>query len=158
MASRSVSLSYTPYIHHLTKNVSLLWSYFLFPLIMDCPAPSPKSFGGNPIDRIFSSSKTFLWQKNHPLQIEVFIFFEASVKAVFIAIVVFLSSGFIYAFIMLILIYWWLLKLIFSMTKALNGQTFKNPVSIIPCFPLYYLPFSSQTLCISSDPTLNEIA
>ena len=89
MASRSISLTYTPYIHHLIENVSLLWSCFLFPLIMDCPAPSPKSFGGKPVDRILSSSKKILQQKNHPLEIEIFIFFAASVKAVFIAIVVF---------------------------------------------------------------------
>ena len=93
--------------------------------------PFPQTFGGNPIDggMIPHSCKKFLISRtgkipltkqkfscSHPIQ--------ASFKAVFISVIwFFLTAGFIFTYIMLILINWWLLNLIFSMTKALNGQS-----------------------------------
>ena len=79
-----------------------------------------------------------------------------------------------YTYMILSLINQWLLNLIFGMTKALNVQnsskqhfqppplstfqcSLERPASVIAWFPLYSLPFSFQTLEISSDATPVEI-
>ena len=50
----------------------------------------------------------------------------------------FLTSGFMYKYIILILINWWLMNLIFSMTKAMNGQNSSkqnfHPLSTFQCY------------------------
>ena len=93
---------------------------------MNCLAPSPKPLE----ETLYMSPESCLaikkmvifyakkiphtkWQFscNHPIQ--------TSFKAVFIAVM--LTSGFMYTYIMLILVNRWLLKLICSLTKALNG-------------------------------------
>ena len=112
-----------------------------------CPFFDCKPFGqniGKNFNRIPPSSEKILISRtrkvslikqqfscNHPIQ--------ASFIAVAIAVVsFFLTSGFIYRDFMLILISQWLLDLIFSMTKALNGQN-SSKQNFQPSFP----PFSA---------------
>ena len=75
-------------------------------------------------------------------------------------IIFFLTSGFMYTYVMPILINQCLLNVVFSMAKALNGQSSPSKISILPnlqcylenpaspnaCFPLFHTPFFISNL------------
>ena len=134
------------------------------PPCMDCPTPSPKPFvwgkscrqGENSAQK--RKNAHFPHQKNPPHQTAIKSFIYSCSHCCCIMV---LTSGFMYRYIMIILICRLLLNLICTMIKTLNGRNsstkisnpflhlsmlLENTVSIIDCFPFYSFPFSFQTL------------
>ena len=140
-----ISLNYTPCIPHHTKTVScyfiLLFAHSPSPQVRTALALSPNlTFGGNPVyweknPFLQQKNDNFPHQKNPPHQTAIFnkSFIYSYSHCCFI---IFLTPGSMYKYVMLLLICRWLLNLICSMKKALNGQnSFKqNPQPPSPAF------------------------
>ena len=136
MASRIISLIYAPCVPHHTKNVPPFP-----PACCSCniwtalPLPSNLLFGRNLLHGGENPAKQqksthFSNQKNLPHQTAIFntsFIYNCS----HCCCITFFASGFIYRYIMLILISSWLMNLKCCMIKALNGpNSFKqNPQS-----------------------------
>ena len=123
LSSRIISLNHTPCISHLTKNMSPSFILLVAPTMYGLPCPfsqptiweKPCRWGKNPVQQ--QKNAHFPHQKNPPHQYEL-----QFIAVVIAAVLFFLTSSFMYRYIMLILISWGLLNLICSMTKALNDQ------------------------------------
>ena len=163
MSSRIISLNYAPCIPILPKMFHLLSSCLFSLPCMDCPTLSPKSsvwekpcrWGKNPAQQQKRNAH-FSHQKNPPHQIAIFM---KSPNTSFIyscshcCCIIFLTSGFMYRYIMLILISWglsaawqkhWMVKIPPSKIPnlLLTFQWYlENPALIIACFPSLLLPF-----------------
>ena len=136
MASRIISLIYAPCVPHHTKNVPpfppACCSYNIWTAL---PLPSNLLFGRNLLHggenpAMQQKSTHFSNQKNLPHQTAIFntsFIYNCS----HCCCIIFFTSGFVYRYIMLILISPWLMNLRCSMIKALNGpNSFKqNPQS-----------------------------
>ena len=134
--SRFVSLNYTP-LYPPSKNVHPHLIFLVAPTVQDCPAPSSKSLeetrqmGG----RILPSSKkkkllisrTRRTPRPSPYpspNSNFHVITQCKIHLQQQSLLLYhLTSGFMYRYIMLILINRWLLNLIFSMAKALDGQS-----------------------------------
>ena len=136
MASRIISLIYAPCVPHHTKNVPpfppACCSYNIWTAL---PLPSNLLFGRNLLHGGENPAKQqksthFSNQKNLPHQTAIFntsFIYNCS----HCCCITFFASGFIYRYIMLILISSWSMNLKCCMIKALNGpNSFKqNPQS-----------------------------
>ena len=127
---QTVQQNYFPPVSpHLTKNVSPP-----FNLLVACALPLPPNlpFGGKPVDegRILSSSKKMPIFRTRKIPLTNTSFICSCSHCC--CIIIFLTSGLIYRYIMLILISRGLLNLICTMTKAFNDQNSSKQNSQTP--------------------------